>query len=86
MKYMVVVLVLGRCNFVFVSFIGCCIAFVYLNQQNVACFCFFYLYWTLVPHFQLRVWFVNKFICGWGFSCSTLFDRLRPTVYGFCIW
>ena len=25
----------------FVSFVGCCIAFVYLNQQNVACFCFF---------------------------------------------
>ena len=62
----------------FVSFIGCCIVFVYLNQQNVVCFCLFYLYCTLVPHFQLRVWFVNKFICGWGFSCPTLLTDCVP--------
>ena len=66
----------------FVSFIGCCIAFVYLNQQNVACFCFFYLYWTLVPHFQLRVCFVNKFICGWGFFLFKTFWQIASH----CIW
>ena len=31
-----------------------------------------------MPHFQLRVWFVNKFICGWGFSCPTLLTDCVP--------